>query len=142
MDYDLWLRIALAGGRWRALDATLARFRLHAASKTVSESARFLPEVERARTQALASPQLPAHLAGRGRELRRRFHTAVARAYYAELDLPTTRAHLWRAFAADPLHADGPLLGCAAKTLLGTRLVRAARAVKSALRIGRGTTPR
>jgi glycosyltransferase involved in cell wall biosynthesis len=47
MDYELWLRL---GARYDFLrvDAILSAFRLHEASKTVSEYARFWPETHRA----------------------------------------------------------------------------------------------
>jgi glycosyltransferase involved in cell wall biosynthesis len=46
MDYDLWLKIA-ARFEVRALERTLAAFRYHGDSKTVSEADRFWPETRR-----------------------------------------------------------------------------------------------
>ena len=46
MDYDLWLKIA-ARFEVRALEQTLAAFRYHGDSKTVSEADRFWPETRR-----------------------------------------------------------------------------------------------
>lgn len=134
MDYDLWLRIALSGGKWLAVDETWAKFRLHGASKTVSESARFLPELERARDKALASPRLPAHLAARRTSILRRFHTRYAQASYANLDLDVARAQIWRAARVDPLGLERDALSCALKSMLPLPLVVAARRVKAAAR--------
>jgi glycosyltransferase involved in cell wall biosynthesis len=46
MDYDLWLRIAARFAVMR-IEAPLAGFRFHRASKTVAEQERFYPEVRR-----------------------------------------------------------------------------------------------
>lgn len=134
MDYDLWLRLGLRGVRWRAIDETWAGFRLHQTSKSASETPRFLPEVEQAMEEALASPLLPQALRGRRAALRRRFHTAVALAAYANLDLDASRRHVRRAVRAEALGADGQLLYTFAKSLLGPRLVLASRRLKQALR--------
>jgi glycosyltransferase involved in cell wall biosynthesis len=134
MDFDLWLRVGLSGARWLAVDETWAKFRLHGASKSVAESGRFLPEVERAIESALFSPSLPPALAARRTELRRRFHTNYAMGAYANLDLGTARAELWRAATIDPLGLDRAALGCAAKALLPLPLVTAARGARAAAR--------
>lgn len=138
MDYDLWLRIALAGGRWRAFDEVWAKFRLHGASKTVAETSRFLPEVEQAMERALASPRLPAELVPRRAAIRRAFHTAWARASYASIDLPTTRASLARALASDPRGVDRTWLSLAVKSSLSTRGVVMARELTGWVRSLRG----
>jgi hypothetical protein len=121
MDYDLWLRLAVGGARFRAVDEVWAQFRIHGASKTVSETARFLPEVERAMENALrAAARLPAPR----RALRARFHSNIARAAYANLDLPTARRHFARSAASDPSKVDWTTL---AKSLLPLPLIRALR---------------
>jgi glycosyltransferase involved in cell wall biosynthesis len=130
MDYDLWLRLALQGSRWRAFDEVWAQFRVHGDSKTVSQPSRFRPEVRRAMQRALASDRLPPALRGRSRELRRRFHTSVGLAYYNALDLASARAELARAVAADPIGVDWALLRYALKSLLPKPVIEAARTVK------------
>jgi GT2 family glycosyltransferase len=132
LDYDLWLRMGLHSARWRAVDETWARFRVHGASKTVSESARFLPEVERAQRQALASPRLPPHLASQRRRIRARFYAGIARASYANLDLSAARSYFARAAWNDL----GVLDATALKSVLPERLIRALRAARRALRNG------
>ncbi|MDW8281235.1 MAG: glycosyltransferase family 2 protein [Myxococcales bacterium] len=136
MDYDLWLRIGLLGVAWRAVDEVWAGFRVHSGSKSSSEADRFLPEVERAMERALASPALPPELACRRPELRRRFHTNVGLAAYANLDLATARRELLRAARAEPAGIDRRLVLAVAKSLLGKRLVRAARRLNA---LGRST---
>jgi len=46
-DHDLYVRLLLAGHRCEHLPRTFARYRLHAASKTVAESGRFDEEFDR-----------------------------------------------------------------------------------------------
>lgn len=129
MDYDLWLRLGLDGARWLAVDETWARFRVHGESKSGSEAAKFLPEVERALEAALASPSLPAHLAAQRPSLRRRFHVNIARAAYAGLELPLARAHLMRALSADPFGVDTGLITLAMKCALPEFLLKAWRSI-------------
>jgi len=44
MDYDYWMRILLAGGKFKRLDETLAQFRLSSGSKTVGQTAKMALE--------------------------------------------------------------------------------------------------
>ena len=134
MDYDLWLRLALDGAKWRAVDETWARFRIHGESKSGSEATLFLPEVARAMENALASPRLPPSLAARKRELRSRHHATVGVAALANLELAVARDQLARAVMIDPLHADARLLSSLAKSFLPERALVAARWLKSRLR--------
>jgi glycosyltransferase involved in cell wall biosynthesis len=129
MDYDLWLRLGLQGARWRAVDESWACFRIHDASKTVAEGRRFLPEVERAMEAALASPLLPRHL--EPRRLRARFHSNLARAAYANLDLTTARREFARAARLEPREVAWPY---ALKSLLPSAAVAWSRAVLAARR--------
>ena len=127
LDYDLWLRLGLHRARWRAVDETWARFRVHGASKTVAESARFLPEVERAMEKALNSPSLPAPLAAKKSRLRARFYANVAHAAYVNLDLPTARSYFARAAKTDVTALERRHWSYAAKSLLPERVIRALR---------------
>jgi len=137
MDYDLWLRIGLAGGRWRAVDEYWAEFRIHGASKTGSEGARFLPEVEGAMERALGSASLPPGLARRRPAIRARFHKNIARAAYANLDLATARSRFLQAARVDPFALDRATLVCAAKAFLPLPMVVAARKISAAARQAR-----
>jgi glycosyltransferase involved in cell wall biosynthesis len=134
MDYDLWLRLALGGARWRAVDETWAKFRIHGDSKSGSQAALFLPEVERAMESALASPRLPPSLAAKKSALRRRYHANVGQAALAALDLPLARRFLWRAARLDPAGVDFALLSSLGKSLLPRPALLAARALKSLAR--------
>jgi glycosyltransferase involved in cell wall biosynthesis len=134
MDYDLWLRLALAGAKWRAVDETWAQFRIHSQSKTGAEALKFLPEVERAMESALASPLLPPSLAARKPELRSRHHANVGKAALANLDLSIARRELLRAVALRPSSLDGSLLSSLGKSLLPRPLLAAARRLKARLR--------
>lgn len=44
MDYEYWIRILLAGGKFKRLDDTLAQFRLSSGSKTVGQTAKMAHE--------------------------------------------------------------------------------------------------
>ncbi len=134
MDYDLWLRLGLAGVRWRAVDETWAQFRIHGESKSGVEAVRFLPEVERAMEQALASPLLPSALAEKKNTLRSRHHAAIGRAALSNLELELARAQLLRAVVDDPLHVDAALLSSLCKSLLPRAALAAARQLKARLR--------
>jgi glycosyltransferase involved in cell wall biosynthesis len=136
LDYDLWLRLALRGAKWRAVDETWAQFRIHDASKSGAEAQKFLPEVERAMEQALASPLLPPSLAARKDELRSRHFASVGKASLANLDMSMARKELWRAFRLRPASVDVATLG---KSLLPRALLRGARRVRATLR---GRSPR
>jgi glycosyltransferase involved in cell wall biosynthesis len=134
MDYDLWLRLGLCGARWQAINATLARFRIHAASKSGAEATRFLSEVVQAMESALASPALPARLVTNRHRLRCRFHAGISAVAYSNLELGVARQHLLRAWLAHPLGFNRQLLILTGKVLLGRRLVSAGRALKHRLR--------
>jgi len=134
LDYDLWLRLALMGAKWRAVDETWAQFRIHGDSKTVAEAERFLPEVERAMENALASPLLPLELAAKKDELRSRHHANVGRAALANLDLSTARSQLVRALLLWPASLDAAMLSSLGKSLLPRPLLMAARRGKARLR--------
>jgi glycosyltransferase involved in cell wall biosynthesis len=134
MDYDLWLRLGLAGARWRAVDETWAQFRIHGESKSGSQAAKFLPEVERAMENALASPLLPEQLVAQKAQLRRRHHQNIGRAALANLELDVARSQLARAILADPKRLDLKLFWSLAKSLLPQRALERARSLKARLR--------
>ncbi len=62
LDYEYWMRIALAGGVFLRLDAPVARFRLSAGSKTVGQTAAMAIEQLAVLERLLAQPDLPARL--------------------------------------------------------------------------------
>jgi glycosyltransferase involved in cell wall biosynthesis len=59
MDYDLWIRLALGGGRFARIDRALALFRLHEEAKTEAGSLRSVEERHRLHRWLLAHPGLP-----------------------------------------------------------------------------------
>lgn len=63
LDYQYWIRMALAGARFKRLDAVAASFRLSAGSKTVGQTAAHAVEQFCTLEEVLAAPDL-ALLAG------------------------------------------------------------------------------
>jgi glycosyltransferase involved in cell wall biosynthesis len=62
LDYEFWLRLLLAGGRFRRLPERVARFRLSERSKTVREAAAMAREHLEVLDRALAIPDLAGRL--------------------------------------------------------------------------------
>lgn len=62
MDYEYWIRMALAGAIFLRLDEPVACFRLSAGSKTVGQTAAMAVEQLGVLEQLLARPDLPAQL--------------------------------------------------------------------------------
>jgi glycosyltransferase involved in cell wall biosynthesis len=62
LDYEYWLRMLLAGGRFRRLPERLARFRLSEGSKTVREAAGMAQEHLAVLDRTLARPELAERL--------------------------------------------------------------------------------
>ena len=58
MDYDYWLRAALAGFRLDYLRTSLGAFRLHSTSKTVSQSSRFWDDWGKVLDKVYSRPDL------------------------------------------------------------------------------------
>jgi glycosyltransferase involved in cell wall biosynthesis len=110
LDYEYWIRLALAGANFMHLPDVVARFRLSSGSKTVGQTAVMAQEQLRV-LEALASRlDLPTMLGWTPEQVRRRFRRTRARfrlqAFYGSLKL-----HEWKASAGwlvDSL-SDDPL---------------------------------
>jgi glycosyltransferase involved in cell wall biosynthesis len=108
LDYDYWIRMALAGARFMRLDDILASFRLSSGSKTVGQTVAMAQEQLRV-LEALASrPDLPTKLGLTPVEVSRRARQTRARfqlqAFYGSL-----KSRQWKAAAhwlAGALHDD------------------------------------
>ncbi len=110
LDYEYWIRLALAGAQFLHLPETVARFRLSSGSKTVGQTAEMAQEQLRV-LEALASrPDLPARLGWTPEQVCRRLRQTRARfrlqAFYGSLKLHhwnASRRWLAAALREDPL---------------------------------------
>jgi glycosyltransferase involved in cell wall biosynthesis len=109
MDFEYWIRLALAGAQFMRLAQVVARFRLSSASKTVAQSAKMAEEQWRVLEKLLATPDLPARLglspAQVQRQARRTFGVIALHAFWGCLkqqDGPQARRWLTVALRADP----------------------------------------
>ena len=71
LDYDYWIRMALAGARFRHLPIPVAQFRLSRASKTVGQTAAFAQEQLGVLETLFGRPDLPSRLGWTAKEVRR-----------------------------------------------------------------------
>jgi glycosyltransferase involved in cell wall biosynthesis len=83
MDYEYWIRLAIAGGRFLRLDEPVARFRLSKASKTVGQAQQMAEEGMQIIRRFAGQPGLEAQLRLSDGELMRqsRHGLAVASLY-------------------------------------------------------------
>jgi glycosyltransferase involved in cell wall biosynthesis len=110
LDYEYWIRMALAGAQFMHLPEVVARFRLSSGSKTVGQTAVMAQEQLRV-LEALASrPDLPAQLGWTPEQVSRQLRRTRARfrlqAFYGSLKLRQWKAaNRWLAAALsdDPL---------------------------------------
>ncbi len=110
LDYEYWIRLALAGSQFMHLPEVVARFRLSSGSKTVGQTAVMAQEQIRV-LEALASrPDLPAQLDWTPEQVRRQLRRTRARfrlqAFYGSLKLRqwnSARRWLAAALSDDPL---------------------------------------
>ncbi|MBN2547924.1 MAG: glycosyltransferase [Anaerolineales bacterium] len=109
MDYEYWIRLALAGMAFLRLDEPVARFRLSSASKTVGQTARMAVEQLSVLDRLLAEPGLSArleiHPSQMKRQARQARSTIALHAFYGFFKTRHYRqaAHwLGRAVASDP----------------------------------------
>jgi glycosyltransferase involved in cell wall biosynthesis len=79
LDYDFWIRLALAGAVFERLPEVAARFRLHPASKTVGQTAAMAEEQLGVLERLLAAPDLPARLGLAPQQVARQANQARAR---------------------------------------------------------------
>ncbi len=99
LDYDLWVRMVLAGGRFAHVPQVWATYRLHPASKTQSQAERFVTEVRHVLDQAFATGQAPA----KWRPLADSNLEQLAAETYLRLGQPrAARAHFLRAVRRYP----------------------------------------
>jgi len=109
LDYEYWIRMALAGAAFLRLPAVVARFRLSAGSKTVGQTAAMAIEQLQVLEQVLERPDLPARLglppAQVHRQARRAWAVIGLHAVYGYIKLgrwSEAAGWLWRALRSDP----------------------------------------
>jgi glycosyltransferase involved in cell wall biosynthesis len=96
LDYEYWIRLALAGARFMHLPDTVARFRLSSGSKTVGQTAVMAQEQLRV-LEALASrPDLPVLLGWTPEQVRRRLRRTRAR-FRLQVFYGSLKLHQWNA---------------------------------------------
>jgi glycosyltransferase involved in cell wall biosynthesis len=78
MDYEYWVRIALAGGRFFRLPDAVAQFRLSSTSKTVAHTAHMAMEQLQVLEQLIMVPELSERLELSDEELKRQARRARA----------------------------------------------------------------
>jgi glycosyltransferase involved in cell wall biosynthesis len=91
LDYEYWIRLALAGAQFMHLPESVARFRLSSASKTVGQTAVMAQEQLRVLEELASRPDLPARLDWTPEQVRQRLRRTRARyslqAFYGSLKL-------------------------------------------------------
>jgi len=110
LDYEYWIRLALAGAHFMHLPGTVARFRLSSGSKTVGQTAVMAQEQIHVLEALGSRPELPARLGMTPEQVRRRMRRTRARfrlqAFYGCLKLHqwnASRRWLAAALSDDPL---------------------------------------
>jgi len=99
LDYEYWIRMALAGANFLRLPETVARFRLSSASKTVGQTAQMAVEQWNVLENLLAQNDLPERLAQTPAQIQRQARKArgmiALHASYGYLKL-RKRDEAWR----------------------------------------------
>jgi hypothetical protein len=110
LDYQYWIRMALAGARFKRVDSIIAFFRLSSGSKTVSQTAAQAEEQFHTLDQVLAQPELKnslgisaAHLHHQARRTRARIALRAAYGHAKLRDYRKTRLWLGVVLINDPL---------------------------------------
>lgn len=127
LDHEFWVRITREF-HIKYIPQTLANFRMHRGSKSVSQLEGFLPEYitifDRAVRDARTASLVPASVAQR--EGLAHYNLGVA--YYGRGAMRAARQHLIRAARLDPaLLRNARWIACISKTFLGLQFTRAAR---------------
>ncbi len=78
MDYEYWIRIAIAGGRYKRLPDTVARFRLSKGSKTVGQALPMAEEGMQVIRQFAGQPGLEAQIGLPAGDLERQARRGLA----------------------------------------------------------------
>ena len=106
LDYEYWIRLALAGAQFMHLPEAVARFRLSSGSKTVGQTAVMAQEQLRVLEVLAARPDLPARLGLTPQQVRQRLRRHPR-------PLPAA-GFLWQPEAA-PMERLVALAGCGAQ---------------------------
>jgi len=109
MDYEFWIRMALAGAKFHRLPQVVAQFRLSDSSKTVTHSAAMAKEQIKVLDELLAQTDLPKKLGLSRKQVQRKAHEAHANinlhAFYGNYKARRwSDAFYWfsQAFRSDP----------------------------------------
>ncbi len=79
LDYEYWIRLALAGAKFKRLPEVVARFRLSSSSKTVSQTADMAFEQLQVLEKIASLPELPNTLGINQLEVKRQVRQTKAR---------------------------------------------------------------
>ena len=122
--FDFKLMVAL-GLRYPSvrIDAPLGTYRLHPASKSMSDAARWAADFQRMYADVFAR-ELPREIRAIEREARSRAGLAAARLYYNALQLRSARRAQVAALRLYPRHATPAALLFVLKTFLPARVLR------------------
>lgn len=121
-DFKLMVELGLRHP-WVRIDAPLGTYRLHAASKSMSDAARWAVDFERMYTDLFAK-ELPPEIRAIEREARSRAGLTAARLYYNSLELRHARRAQLAALRRYPRHATPAALLLLLKTFLPARVLR------------------
>jgi len=134
MDWELWLRIAMAGVKIRYLQQGIANFRTWASAKTRSQSERSGREKLEVLDSLFSSPQLAEHLYSIRRKAYSNVHRFIALNHYAQDDMSQARRHILKAVTLYPpwLLEDWRMTKMFLVSLLGKATVTRLRSWKAA----------
>ncbi len=138
LDYDFWLRCALAGVTFRRMDGSpLAIFRIWPGSKTSNDSEGWVEERLNVLDRVFSSPSAAPALRRLKTYAQARSYVTVAYAISLNGDVRSARRFLERAWALNRLILrDVQFLRVGISTLLGSRATRYLRQMKWALQKG------
>ena len=106
MDYDLWIRIALASEIVR-IPGVIANFRRHEGTKSVSQGKKFWPEIFQILDKAFADSSMPEHLRRYRNVAMSNVYLKMGKNFCIEGEMLEARLALKSAVTYDPLKLFG-----------------------------------
>lgn len=128
-DWDLWIRVASAGGRFARVSDPVAEYRLHE-SNISNDHARMNRAFIAVLEKTLHASGTPYAIRVMRRHYLSRGWIAVGNAWYADLEFGRAWSAWWRGIRSDPTAVTPGLLFLMAKSLCGPRAVSSGRALK------------
>jgi glycosyltransferase involved in cell wall biosynthesis len=130
-DFELVVRFGLAG-RAAKLDRSLAKYRLHDESKSISAKREKAVDLLRMYDAIFALPELPAEFRAIEREARSSALLSAGEYFYAALDQRDARRAVLGGLRAFPRHITPRTIGLLARSLLPASIVPALRRFREA----------